>query len=103
MGEPKLVFDRYGGRHIPAGIVTEDGSYDLPQSKTEQRLISHAALRMPSHAAVRIEVAAADVSNNPPELLETYNHRLLIRSSQPGPRLVCASQSVSNLSRAFLF
>ncbi len=59
VGEPKLVFDRYGGTYFLAGIVTQDGSYDLPQSKTEQRLISHAALRMPSHAAVRIEVAAA--------------------------------------------
>jgi hypothetical protein len=58
VGEPKLLFDRYGGKYFLAGIVTQDGSYDLPQSKAEQRLISHAALRTPSHAALRIEVAA---------------------------------------------
>jgi hypothetical protein len=58
VGEPKLLFDRYGGKYFLAGIVTQDGSYDLPQTKAEQRLISHAALQMPSHAALRVEVAA---------------------------------------------
>jgi hypothetical protein len=45
-GQPKLVFDRYGGKYFLVGIVTQDGSYDLPQSKVEQRLVSHAALRV---------------------------------------------------------
>jgi hypothetical protein len=58
LGEPKLLFDRYGGKYFLVGIVTQDGSYDLPQTKAEQRLISHAALRMPSHAVLRIEVPA---------------------------------------------
>ena len=58
LGDPKLLFDRYGGKYFLAGIVTQDGSYDLPQTKAEQRLISHAALRMPNHAVLRVEVAA---------------------------------------------
>jgi hypothetical protein len=45
-GQPKLVFDRYGGKYFLVGIVTQDGSYDLPQSKAEQRLVSHAALHV---------------------------------------------------------
>jgi hypothetical protein len=45
-GRPKLVFDRYGGKYFLVAIVTQDGSYDLPQSKEEQRLVSHAALRV---------------------------------------------------------
>ena len=45
-GQPKLVFDRYGGQYFLVKIVTQDGSYDLPQSKVEQRLVSHAALRV---------------------------------------------------------
>jgi hypothetical protein len=50
VGEPKLLFDRYGGKYFLVGVVTQDGSYDFPHSKAEQRL-SH-------HAALRIEVAA---------------------------------------------
>lgn len=50
VGEPKLLFDRYGGKYFLVGVVTQDGSYDLPHSKAEQRLSNHAALR--------IEVAA---------------------------------------------
>jgi len=45
-GQPKLVFDRYGGKYFLVAIVTQDGSYDFPQSKAEQRLVSHAALRV---------------------------------------------------------
>ena len=45
-GQPKLVFDRSGGKYFLVAIVTQDGSYDLPQSKEEQRLVSHAALRV---------------------------------------------------------
>ena len=46
VGEPKLLFDGYGGKYFLVGIVTQDGSYDLPQSKAEQRLSNHAALRV---------------------------------------------------------
>jgi hypothetical protein len=46
VGEPKLLFDRYGGKYFLVGIVTQDGSYDLPHSQAEQRLSHHAALRI---------------------------------------------------------
>jgi hypothetical protein len=46
VGEPKLLFDNYGGKYFLVGVVTQDGSYDLPHSKAEQRLSHHAALRI---------------------------------------------------------
>jgi len=52
-GEPKLIFDRYGQKYFLVGVVTEDGSYDLPHSKAEQRLSNHAALRVEVTANAR--------------------------------------------------
>jgi hypothetical protein len=43
-GQPRLVFDHYGENYFLAGIVTQNGSYDLPPSKVEKRLAQSAAI-----------------------------------------------------------
>jgi len=52
-GNAKLIFDRYGEKYFLVGIVTPDGSYDLPRTKAEQRLSNHAALRIEVSANAR--------------------------------------------------
>jgi hypothetical protein len=51
MGSPKLVFDRYSENYFLSGIVTQNGSYDLPPSKAEQKL----AQKVPLHAEIAAE------------------------------------------------
>jgi hypothetical protein len=51
MGSPRLVFDRYSENYFLSGIVTQNGSYDLPPSKAEQKL----AQRVPLHAEIAAE------------------------------------------------